>query len=250
MNEVYGAVRGSHLGDLWLIASGAMRLSSSLGKPVYLSRVAFHENTFEPVPTENFGTLLQQCLAELELAGSHVLLTDEPQNQHQQLDRFFTIPFSAYYCSAPPLPTKKKRVVDPPRKKIAIQLESLTYLDGAYRQPIENWLADYRDCCPELLLDIYRRLLCLQTYSASVVGKHQGPLCNSVNALCESRIFIGIDSGMSHIASSVGVPVYLLEWTHRERPELNVGQWHKQKNIKTFRTFSELEKILRDHDID
>ncbi len=249
MRKVYGAVQGSHLGDLWLIASGAMRLSHSQGQPIYLSRYAFDERTFEPVYSEDFGLILNQCIAELEFDGAQVVVTDQPQNQHQQLERTFTIPFSAYYCSAPPLPTKQKRVIDPPVRQIAIQMESLIYTDGAYRESLTNWLAEYRDCQPGFLLETYRLLLCLNSYSAKIVGKHQGPLSNSIKTICESRIFVGIDSGMSHIATSVGVPVYLFEWTHQEQPELNVSQWHKNKSVGTFRTIADLKAILEDHGV-
>ena len=54
---------------------------------------------------------------------------------------------------------------------------------------------------------------------------------------------------MLHIATSVGVPVYLFEWTHQEQPELNVGQWHKNKNVGTFRTIVDLKAILEDHGV-
>ncbi len=40
-----------------------------------------------------------------------------------------------------------------------------------------------------------------------------------------------------------------VEWTHTEQPELNVGQWHKNKNLSTLRTLGELAAILRDHGV-
>jgi hypothetical protein len=237
------------MGDVWLIVSGAMRLSQSRGAPVFLSRYAYRDNSFEPNFSEDFGGLISQCLQALELEGSQVVITDQPQNQHQSLDRFFVIPHSAYYCTSPPLPTKAKRHHDQAPKQIAVQIESRVYRDRAYRDEIPNWLSEYRNCDQQLVLDIYRKLLCLSDGSSKIVGKHQGPLGKSIEALCESTLFIGIDSGMSHIASSVGVPVYLLEWTHGENPDLNVHMWHKNKGIKTFKTFDDFLGILETHGI-
>ncbi len=249
MNEVYGIVSGSHLGDVWLIVSGALRLSQQRGAPVYLSRYAFRSDTFEVCYDEDFSNLIWQCIDALVYSGAEVVVTDLPQNQHHQLDRYFTIPHSAFYCTQPPLPTRCRWTGPPDVPVVSVQMESLRYSDGQYGAELPNWLSAYRNCPTDKLLAIYRCLLCLQSATARMIGKHQGSVANSIRTLSLSTIFIGIDSGMSHIASSVGLPTYIWYWEHAENRDLNVHAWHKNKNIRAFQDVLELEQILEVHGI-
>lgn len=248
-NEIYGIVSGSHLGDVWLIVSGALRLSLARGVPVFLSRFAYDSESFEVRYAEDFANLICQCIDALDLPNAQVIVTGMPQNQHHHLDHSFTIPHSAYFCNQPPLPTKCQWKGPPETPLVSIQMESLRFSGGQYRDELPHWLSDFRNCPFNDVLSIYRRLLCLQAGRATIVGKHQGPVAASIHTLCNSTIFVGIDSGMSHVASSVGVPTYVWQWQHTEDASLNVYAWHRNKNIKTFRGLTELEEILRLHGI-
>jgi Glycosyltransferase family 9 (heptosyltransferase) len=78
------------------------------------------------------------------------------------------------------------------------------------------------------------------------VGKHLG-LRESIEAIARATFFVGCDSGMSHVAHSVGTPVYLLEYQlpvvtcHRHRAYVkceNVERFIAQaENYLTFRRF-------------
>jgi Glycosyltransferase family 9 (heptosyltransferase) len=84
------------------------------------------------------------------------------------------------------------------------------------------------------------------TYELVHVGKCLG-LRESIKALARATFFVGCDSGMSHVAHSVGTPVYLLEYQlpvvtcHRHRAYVkceNVERFIAQaENYLTFRRF-------------
>ncbi len=56
-------------------------------------------------------------------------------------------------------------------------------------------------------------------YQHRKLGRHQS-IAEAVDQLAESAFFVGCDSGFSHIAHSVGVPVFLLQY---KKP---VDLWH------------------------
>jgi hypothetical protein len=64
-----------------------------------------------------------------------------------------------------------------------------------------------RFCEPWLIEDLSDQL---PGYAFVELGKeHQGTMSQIIDILSRSELFVGIDSGMSHIAHSVGVPVFL-----------------------------------------
>ncbi len=64
-----------------------------------------------------------------------------------------------------------------------------------------------RFCHPRLIEDLSDQL---PDYEFIELGKkHQGTMGEIIEILSQSELFVGIDSGMSHVAHSVGVPVFL-----------------------------------------
>jgi hypothetical protein len=78
-------------------------------------------------------------------------------------------------------------------------------------------------------------------YRERLVGRPLS-LAQSIDVMCNSRFHIGIDSGMTHVARSIGLPTYVytaqlnLDW---------IGSWHPLNALRLFRTIEELETLLR-----
>jgi len=131
-----------------------------------------------------------------------------------------------------------------------LQIESKFYNQnkGIYEGAKPNWIDNHRNISLDLKNDIYRKMLCLKNYKTTIVGEHEGELINSIKTLSESKIFIGITSGMSHIATSMGIPTYVYYWEWKEQ-NLSVLNWHQNKNIKIFKTIDDILNILNKHEI-
>ena len=92
-----------------------------------------------------------------------------------------------------------------------------------------------RFCNPWLIEDLSDRL---PGYEFIEVGKqHQSTLSEIIQILSRSTLFVGIDSGMSHVAHSVGVPVFLKQY-----PELELC--HPNKEYVAFDDGADLELKL------
>jgi hypothetical protein len=52
---------------------------------------------------------------------------------------------------------------------------------------------------------------------------------------------------MAHIGSSVGIPVYLYDFKQNE--DIYLDQFHKNKNIRKFKTFEDILNIFNQHNI-
>ena len=148
--------------------------------------------------------------------------------------------------------TKTQKKNKKTSKKISIQIESRIYNENKniYEGIRDNWTDECRNIPLDFKNDIYRKMLCLKNYKAAIVGEHQGEISNSIKTLSESKIFIGISSGMAHIATSVGIPVYIYNPDCKEKP-INVSmlRWHQNKNINTFKSFDDILNILNKHKI-
>lgn len=247
--KIYGIADGSHLGDIWLIASGAILLSKQNKSKVYISKYPYSFENFKTNHNHNYEEKIKECLALLDSSGAEIEIVDEPQNQHNESTRSFTIPESALSCKNPPAATKLKQNLNN-INKISIQIESKFYNrnKGIYEDPKPNWINDQRNMSLDFKNDIYRKMLCLKNYKATIVGEHEGELKNSIKTLSESKILIGITSGMAHIATSIGIPTYIYYWEWKEQ-NLSVLNWHQNKNIKTFKTLDDILNILNEHDI-
>jgi hypothetical protein len=248
--KVYGAPSCSHLGDIWLITSGAIILSRATGDPVYLSRHSFDGETYQTDFKHDFTSMFEMCLANLDSRGALVEIVDEQQNQHHANSRYFIIPHSAFYCRNSPAPVHHSFNRDN-KKIITLQLQSRNYntTTNTYESPVENWLNSNRLLPDSLIIDIYTKLLCLRDYKVQIVGKHYG-MQECIQLMCNSSLFIGMCSGMSHIASSVGIPtaVYCPTFTINDWT-VNMSAWHYNKGIISFTTLEDILNALNTHNI-
>ena len=92
-----------------------------------------------------------------------------------------------------------------------------------------------RFCDPWLIEDLSDQL---PGYEFVELGKeHQGTMSEIVDILSKSELFVGIDSGMSHVAHSVGVPVFLKQYDELEL-------CHPNKDYVAFRDGVDLTRKL------
>jgi len=247
--KIYGIADGAHLGDIWLIASGVILLSKQNKSKVYISKYPYSFENFKTNYNHNYEEKIKECFNLLDSFGAEIEIVDEPQNQHNEFTRSFTIPESALFCNNLPVPTKLKKNLNN-INKISIQIESKFYNQnkGIYEVAKPNWIDNHRNISSDFKNDIYRKMLCLKNYKATIVGEHEGELTNSIKTLSESKIFIGITSGMAHIATSIGIPTYIYYWEWKEQ-NLSVLNWHQNKNIKTFKTIDDILNIMHNHNI-
>jgi hypothetical protein len=249
--KIYGAPIGSHLGDIWIIISGAILLSRQIKNKVYISKYAYDPKTFKNTDKINFENKMKECLTLLDSSGAEIEITNEFQNQHNQSSRSFIVPESCGYCINPPV----KTILTPNEKsinKISIAIESKLFNKNknAYEGIRDNWTNECRHMSLELKNDIYTKMLCLKNYKATIIGEHEGGVINSIKTLCESKIFIGISSGIAHIATSTGIPVYIYSPDCKDKTlNLSMIHWHKNKNVNIFKTFDEILDILNKHEI-
>ncbi len=111
--------------------------------------------------------------------------------------------------SCPVVPTKLRWEFDPQSRLVVYQF------DGASSPDKNPSVADS---------DRILRHLRGQGYMTFVLGKHLS-VAECVRACSRAAMFVGCCSGMSHLAHSVGVPVYLLEYG------LPVITCHRQKQF-------------------
>jgi ADP-heptose:LPS heptosyltransferase len=69
----------------------------------------------------------------------------------------------------------------------------------------------------------------------------------NIQIIAESDLFIGIDSGLSHVAHSVGIPnLYLKYFQNKDGygQRRDIHYYHPNKTYQTFNHLSELEHLL------
>ena len=163
-----------------------------------------------------------------------VRIVDARRNQ----ERFFSV----FTNKRPYAHTKVRWSRAKAKPQGCFQLESRRYEDGKYGEIKPNYNNPYRLLSQEALEQIYALFAALP-YPMVHIGQHLG-LAGSIKVASESRFFIGIDSGMSHLCHSIGVPVYLYEG----RPtELTVHDLHPGKAFKTFANIEDVAAILKRH---
>jgi hypothetical protein len=195
-------------GDLWAITSYSCLLSRRAGRPVHLSKWS----TKSMMDREDEIT---DILANLDDGYTrNVVVTSE----HFATSARFSVRdhHDAY------VPTKV-RWAQHDSGVISYQLETST----SHRPG--------RFCDPHLIEDLGDLL---PGYEFIEVGKqHQSSLSEVIQILSRSTLFVGIDSGMSHVAHSVGVPVYLKHY-----PELELC--HPNKEYVAFDDGADLTRRL------
>lgn len=79
---------------------------------------------------------------------------------------------------------------------------------------------------------------CSQNNISLIESVHEQSLTQVVQYLSQSSIFIGVDSGIAHIALSTGIPVYL-------KYSQDIHKYYPNKNVTIFYNESELNQILQ-----
>ena len=169
---------GASLGDLWATCNWLLRRSEAQQVPIYLSR--WQDGAIDIKP------LLDEILSLVESTG-YVRVVDEPPTQC--IDDRYAV-WSLPYC-----PTRQ-RWTPGPYGRIAIQLDGRSY--AKEKNPPDD----------------ERALLESPWMPGSTITKIGLPLTleQSVEVLAHSDVFLGVCSGMSHVAHSVGTPCFLLEY--------------------------------------
>ncbi len=96
--------------------------------------------------------------------------------------------------------------------------------------------ADLKGISRDFKLDILQVMRSRGYVEQSVGGEFS--LSECIKHMSESAFFIGIDSGMSHVAHSVGVPIILIESNFDFRP------YHVCKQYKTAKTIYDIASII------
>lgn len=194
-------------GDCWAILNHAIRHSLKEGEPAYVSEyVCAGAHLVPGMPTrgEYVGNLLREQLAEIDQPkGSCVIIADEVVTELRKIT-VEEYPFPYY-------PTKHQWKPGP-HGRICVQLDN--------NQVPEN-------CARSIKFHERVELLeWLKNKSHVILGK---PLsvadCARIASECD--LFIGMDSGMSHLAHSVGVPTLIRDWTALDR-------FHPKKSFYRF----------------
>jgi hypothetical protein len=195
-------------GDLWAVASHCCLLSQREGQTVYLSKWS----TKSMLDREKE---IRDILGNLDDSYTqNVVVTTEHFASSSR--------FSVREHREPYVPTKVRWAPNNSRI-ISYQLETPT----KHRPD--------RFCHPRLIKGLSDQL---PDYEFVKLGKeHQRNLSEIIEILAQSELFVGIDSGMSHVAHSVGVPVFLKYY-----PEL--GLCHPNKEYVSFRDGQDLKLKL------
>jgi hypothetical protein len=207
---------------------------------IYLSRYADYE-------THDRKNIIIECLNALDTTGAEIKIVDNFQNQYHENTIHFPISRGAFLNEDPIVFTKIKHK---PKDKntISLQLASLFFdkEKGIYTSRKNSAQNEYRNILYLELEKIFLNFISFPNLKLNSVGEHIG-IENSINKIVESNIFIGIDSGMAHVASSIGIPVYLYDFKQSE--DIYLDQFHKNKNIRKFKTFEDILNIFNQHNI-
>jgi hypothetical protein len=195
-------------GDLWAITSYSCLLSQRVEHPVHLSKWSVKSMWDRETEIRDILGNLDDGYAE------NVMVTAERFSTNSR--------FSVAYHHEPYVPTKVKWARNDGRI-ISYQVEtSTTHRPDRFCDP---WfIDDLRDRLPD--------------YDFVALGKHhQSTIGEIIDILSKSELFVGIDSGMSHVAHSVGVPVFLKHYAELEGT-------HPNKEYAAFQDGADLTRKL------
>ena len=165
------------LGDQWATINLLLKLAEVTGNKVFLSRLS---------NGQNLGELHDQIIPQLRAPTSLLLSSTEPGNT--ELDGFNV-------WATPFYPTRK--VWDWKKKH------------GHYCYQFDGISAPDKNPSAAEQIKITDQIL--YQHHGLRLGKHY-TVAQCVEYLAGASFFVGCDSGMSHIAHSVGVPVFLLQY--------------------------------------
>lgn len=190
--RIFRYVSGRALGDIWTLTQWLLRRSEETGQPAILSRQLGpqpdgHDDVFELIP---------RIAALLDSTGT-IQFTDEPGEDP---------PIAGPSLWGP-------RVVYMPVKKLWRWKDgwstAVFQLDGRSGADAKNPSAE----------DAYRLIEAARGSDTMLIGLPMH-LEASVYWLSRCRFFVGVCSGMSHVAHSVGCPTILIRY------RLQFERWH------------------------
>jgi len=205
-------------GDCWALLNYAMRESYLKHKPITVSRYVCAGSHLVPgVPPggEDVHKLLFSQAVEIDgPLGIDVRITKQVTTTPSRIT--VDVFHHPYY------PTR--RVWDPgPHGKICVQTDNALipeHCARAFKLPERKALYDW-----------------LKDKEHVVLGKTMS-VHECVEAAATSDVFIGMDSGMSHLCHSVGVPMILLDWE-------GLDKHHPKKTFYRFNRVSQAIKLAK-----
>jgi len=179
-NDVIYCVNGKGLGDCWASVNYLLRKSEIIGEPVKLC-TWFHggHGMIRDVKQK-----LEEIIPLLNSKGT-IILTEKKGDQYLNADQVYQDPYFKTHMEW----TENKR-------------SYFSYqFDGFSHKKFSNMSKEEEE---KILKHITNK-----GYVVRKLGKNQ-TIRECVRILAESKFFVGVDSGMMHLAHSVGTPVYAI----------------------------------------
>jgi hypothetical protein len=197
--HVYGKVK-IHFGNLWAFASMLIIKSREEGV-VYVTNKMKRKS------------LVLEMLSHFDTTGSNIVWVDEGYSGGQR----------KYGVRNHRRPFAKTKVQwkEGPYKRICYQLNTKSNNPRFTSKKMPQEEID------KLLTHLSKSYELVEVGLPYTIGE-------SINIMATSDAFIGICSGMSQVAHSVGVPTYLYWWKQ-------LGRCHRKKKYKAFKNLEELE---------
>ena len=195
-----------NLGDHWATINYLLTRSWMLKEEIHLSRWQHGQD---------FKTRFEEILNVLDQPkGSKVVIVDEPGTHEPEGEDVWTSPYWG----------TKKRWELGKQRSVAFQFDGIS--SGEDKNP------------PDADRGRILRSLLFQDYELYKLGKNYS-IWECMEILTRCKCFVGCDSGMSHVAHSVGIPIYLVEY------RLPVITAHRNKTFVHCRGTDELISALK-----
>ena len=198
--RIYGKVK-VHFGNLWAFSSMLILKSRDIGAPVYVSSRMKRKH------------LVQEMLSHMDTSGSKIIWVDEKYSEGQ-----------------------RKYGVRNHKRPFVNTKVGWTWMHGKYGRicyQLNTKSNNPRFSSKKISDDEIKRILdyLAKDYELIEVGLPY-TIQQSINIMSSSDAFIGICSGMSQVAHSVGVPMYLYDWRLLKK-------CHPKKTYKIFKDSSD-----------
>jgi FkbM family methyltransferase len=222
-------------GDTWAFLSRVVELALESGH-------AFQVATRTHASAPSQSAMMTEMLAAMDTCDARIALVDAPGTG--------PLPgeggeFSVWFHAQPYRPTRVRWSPSKAGPRVCVQLESRLVRDGAIAEPKGNWSNEYRLLPPHWVPAIRSLLESLGLEVVELDKRLSVDEC--VEHASRAALFVGIDSGMSHLCHSVGVPVAMYGGHGHlpsGEPYSNRGA-HRGKVYDEFVSLAGLESIVR-----
>jgi hypothetical protein len=214
MTEIYGP-QCTALGDCWAFVSWLARKSVAEKRELVFSDRVIHLAGVANPPSAR--SKLLEIMAEMDLGEARLRMV--------QMMPTLGLPIRVQDHPGPYVPTKRRW--SPGRRgRISLHLSNGQLPENSLRSiPLRDHV--------ELMAFLGTLEMDLE-----VLGGHR-PLSECVGVMARSDLFVGIDSGMSHVCHSVGTPMLLYKWRGGDRLDC----YHPGKSFERFGTVGEARAI-------